>query len=273
VERSVDTARRRLGGRDVGSQAELARQLPVQAFHPESHRLISGGPRERRQFIDWGVFHVEHGFLEAWRRYQRAVRQRNAALRRGDWSVAHAFDEELVAMGEQVTECRHRYVDLLAHELPKIQSRLFPEHPVRLRLRRGWSEDRDLTAALEGDRERDLRDGYTHLGPHRADLDLRIQGRPVSEVASRGQQKAVVAGLVLLQSQIYGARVGRTGIVLVDDLPSELDLTHRAAVLDLLREMRVQVFVTAIEAEQIDLSRWDRPAVFHVEQGQLRELI
>ena len=73
----------RFAGRPVGSLAELATVLPVQVIDPEVHRLVEGGPQERRRYLDWGVFHVEPNFLEHWRRYQRALRQRNAALRPG----------------------------------------------------------------------------------------------------------------------------------------------------------------------------------------------
>ena len=55
--------------------------MPVQAIDPEVHRLVEEGPQERRRYLDWGVFHVEPRFVEQWRRYQRALKQRNAALR------------------------------------------------------------------------------------------------------------------------------------------------------------------------------------------------
>jgi DNA replication and repair protein RecF len=71
----------RVSGRPVSGLAELATVLPAQAIDPEVHRLVEGGPQERRRFVDWGVFHVEPSFVDHWRRYQRALRQRNAALR------------------------------------------------------------------------------------------------------------------------------------------------------------------------------------------------
>lgn len=79
----------RAGGNRIGSLAELASILPVQAIDPEVHRLVEDGPQERRRYLDWGVFHVEPRFVEQWRRYQRALKQRNAALRlkrRNRWS-------------------------------------------------------------------------------------------------------------------------------------------------------------------------------------------
>jgi DNA replication and repair protein RecF len=273
LEKSGEGTRLRLAGEEIRTQAEIARRLPVQAFHPESHRLISGGPKERRQYLDWGVFHVEHGFLESWRRYQRALRQRNAALRRQEPSLAIAFDAELAAAGETLSDYRRQYVEALSAQLPRVMAILASGQPVAMRLRSGWPEDRTLAEALSADFDRDLRQGYTHSGAHRADLELRVDGHPVADVASRGQQKAVAAALVLLQVQIYNRLTGQRCITLIDDLPSELDGEHRTAMLRFLKEIDSQIFVSAIEREQLDLREWEQIRVFHVEQGALRELV
>ena len=90
----------RAAGDRIGSLAELATILPVQAIDPEVHRLVEEGPQERRRYLDWGVFHVEPRFVEQWRRYQRALKQRNAALRaESPEQVVRAWDPELVESG------------------------------------------------------------------------------------------------------------------------------------------------------------------------------
>src|SRR5690606_11368951 len=63
------------------SVTDVARIFGVDVIDPSIHRLIEGGPSERRRFVDWGVFHVEHGYLESWKRYRRILGQRNAALK------------------------------------------------------------------------------------------------------------------------------------------------------------------------------------------------
>src|SRR5262245_17080420 len=83
VEAARDGLRARVEGRNVTSLAEMAIALPVQSIDPDVHRLIEGGPAERRRFVDWGVFHVEPQFVGSWRRFQRALKQRNAASRSG----------------------------------------------------------------------------------------------------------------------------------------------------------------------------------------------
>lgn len=71
----------RIGGEDDGGAAALAEALPLQVIDPEVHNLIAGGPEQRRRFLDWLAFHVEHDHLLVWRRFRRALKQRNAALK------------------------------------------------------------------------------------------------------------------------------------------------------------------------------------------------
>ena len=70
-------------GEKRSSAAALAEALPLQIIDPDIHDLVAGGPENRRRYIDWMAFHVEHGYLETWRRFRRALKQRNAALRAG----------------------------------------------------------------------------------------------------------------------------------------------------------------------------------------------
>ena len=73
----------RLDGETVGQLGELCAALAVVSFEPGSHALVTGGGEPRRRFVDWGLFHVEHNFLGLWRRYARALKQRNALLKSG----------------------------------------------------------------------------------------------------------------------------------------------------------------------------------------------
>jgi len=106
IEIEAGKRRVRVDEENAGS-AELAALMPVQAIDPEIHNLVQGGPEFRRRFLDWGVFHVKHQFLDAWRRYQQALRQRNAALRQGEPdSSVRAWDPELAASGDEVDRLR-----------------------------------------------------------------------------------------------------------------------------------------------------------------------
>src|SRR5262249_39575048 len=101
----------RIGGAPAQSLADLTERLPVQLLDSGSHQLIEGGPGHRRQFLDWGVFHVEPGFLPAWRRYQRALKQRGALLRQGAAeNLVRTFEPELASAGVLLDQYRRDYL-------------------------------------------------------------------------------------------------------------------------------------------------------------------
>ena len=111
--------------------------MPVQAIDPEVHRLVEEGPQERRRFLDWGVFHVEPGFVDHWRRYQRALKQRNAALRSAQpETVVRAWDPELVDAGRSVARYRREYFGKLREYVAEMGERLLGG-PVELSLADG----------------------------------------------------------------------------------------------------------------------------------------
>jgi len=263
----------RMDGARLQGQAAAAEQLPVVLITPESHALIGGGPSERRTLLDWGLFHVEHSFLGIWRRYQRLLKQRNAALEQG--SALEPWSEGLAAAGEAISEQRRSYTEALRPRLQETLAALAPELPeVTLDYQPGWSGEGGLLNALRASEERDRRDGHTRPGPHRAELRVRLAGRRAAEVLSRGQEKVVLSALRIAQLNHLRATTGKGAVVLIDDLPAELDAVHRGAFLRLLGALEVQVFVTATEEGLIALAdSGTPPKVFHVEHGAVRSVL
>jgi len=263
----------RCAGRPVVGLAELASVLPVQAIDPEVHRLVEDGPRERRRYLDWGVFHVEHDFVPHWQRYQRALRQRNAALRAGRHAAEiRAWETELIEAGEDVAAGRARYVRLLAPWVASVAERLLGEE-VELVLHRGWAPDRDLGEALEASRDRDRERAATQVGPHRADLGIRVGGRLARDRVSRGQQKLLASSLLLGQLRCDAENGSDVASLLVDDPAAELDSDNLQKLLDELLDLPAQLFVTALDPANPVLRRLPQQRRFHVEHGSVTALV
>ncbi len=267
----------KISGRHIRTASELAETLPVLMMNSDSIGLIEGGPGSRRKFLDWGVFHVEHGFRDAWRNFQRCHKQRNYLLRRGSISMPQlsVWDREFALLSEQVADYRQRYFERLEPASCQVLAALSGVESLDLRLFRGWSPNSTMLEALERDRARDLQAGMTHSGAHRADLKLRCDGRPASEVLSRGQAKLVVLALLIAQGQILGGVAGRTCVYLLDDLAAELDYTHLAGGMELLADMGAQVFITGTNKKTLQgvlpKSSVGQTALFHVEQGVVKQ--
>jgi DNA replication and repair protein RecF len=269
----ADGIEARYAGRPVSGLAELATRLPVQAIDPEVHRLVDGGPQERRRYLDWGVFHVEPNFVDHWRRYQRALRQRNAALRAGQpASVVRAWNPELVEAGERVAEFRQRYLELLRPHVASVGERLLGL-PLELGLNRGWPGEVTLAEALEAAWARDVERAMTHVGPHRADLAIRVGGELARDRISRGQQKLTAASMLLGQLRCDAEQGSEVAALLVDDPAAELDSGNLEKLLREVLDLPAQLFVTALDAQNPSIRALPQGHMFHVEHGVLTRLL
>jgi len=263
-----------MGGQNVRRLSDLAGNFPVQIFSSDTVSILNGGPRQRRHMLDWALFHVEQRYRDTWQRYTRSLRQRNAALRaHASRNEVGAWESDLLEAALEIDRCRRAYLEELSPYLDKEIDRLLPDSQLSLVYQQGWPEAGGLADALSAGFEKDRAYGYTRYGPHRADFRLQLDGHPVSAHCSRGQQKAILLGIMLAQVSYQQAISGTAGAFLLDDLTSELDEAHRGRVLTALRELNAQVFVTAIQGESIDLSVWDPGRLFHVEHGVIHEVV
>jgi len=261
-------AKARLGGEPVPSLSDLAQQLPLILVETDGLGLLTGPPEGRRRLLDGTLFHVEQGFLAVWRRYAQAIRQRNAGLRRGILDGDSAWREELAQTGEQLTAVRAAVATQLGEKLCEIAPQLSDDlRGVELAFRPGWDRRETLAAALDKSAQTDKIQGFTRVGPHRADIKLTRDGVLVSEVLSRGQMKLMFVAIKLAQGQLIEALSHRAPFYLIDDLPAELDQAHRAAVCTELGAQR-QVLLTAVDRGSLEAAWGGHPLeLFHVEQG------
>ncbi|MFC4729143.1 DNA replication/repair protein RecF [Coralloluteibacterium thermophilus] len=265
----------RVDGAPAATLADLCAALAVVTFEPGSHALISGAAEERRRFMDWALFHVEHDFLPAWRRYARALKQRNALLKaRPGPNALDPWDAELADAGALLTRIRSTYLEQLEPVVREVAAAFVPElGAARLQFRPGWRrEQMALVDALLLSRETDLAQGFSGVGPHRADWRLQFEGLPGRAAPSRGQEKLIALSAVLGQAQHYAQARGEWPVVLFDDLASELDLEHQRRVLEHVLASGTQVIVTATEPPASVEALNVNASLFHVEHSQVRRL-
>jgi len=254
--------------------SELAVYLPLITVHQDCQQLFNQGPKLRRLFLDWGMFHVEHSFLSVWRRYHRALKQRNALIQQRDMSSATSWDEELEISAEHLHALRDQYIQRFSKIFTRHAYKLFAaEIPLTIAYERGWKAGDSLSDVLSRSYLKDKALGYTQYGPHRADLRISIYDRPVQEVVSRGQQKLLIYAMYLAQASLYQELKGRPCVILADDACAELDMTRMASLLDLIENLDVQIFLTTTEQYRGMDGRGAEQKLFHVEHGQVKEVI
>jgi len=265
----------KVSGKAVRTVAQLVEHFPLQVITADSFDLLTGSPGARRQFLDWGVFHVEHRFFSQWQRFQRCIKQRNKLLRRDKIAdqELHVWTRDLAASGKAINDYRKAYFELLKPRVAVIMGRLAPSLvALELRFRQGWDKQLSYEEALDNSASADLEHGYTHVGPQRADIRVISDGHLAAETLSRGQQKLVVCALKLAQGQLMSEMGKGKCTYLIDDLPSELDQQHSQLVCALLASMDAQVFITCVHQQDIE-AVWPETkelAMFHVEHGAVQ---
>ncbi len=260
LEQSID-------GDAAGGAAALAEALPLQIIDPDVHALVAGVPDNRRRYLDWVAFHVEPGYLVQWRRYRRALKQRNAALKGGcSDAELDGWDREVGGLGEELAEARARVLAIAQPCLEATAGTLLGER-VSVEYRPGWRADRSLAETLRRDRERDRSLGGTQHGPQRADLALRYDEHLAKKLVSRGQQKLLSCSLVLGATEVVQAALERPLLLLLDDPAAELDREAMGRLMEAVNRLGCQVVATALTSDGVTFAA--TPALFHVERGQV----
>ena len=264
----------KIQGEFARTLASLSEALPVQVIDPGVHKLVEDSAFRRRRWMDWATFHVEHGFVDVWASYTRALKQRNAVLKQLQSSGATpgaqlaAWDGELAQLGEQLARSRRTTLAALQPHWQQTVSSL-AGLDLELVYFQGWGRDISLLEALEQSRERDLVRGSTHAGPHRGDVLLRLNGKLARDTLSRGQQKLVAVSMILAQLQLLTSILPQPPTLLLDDPAAELDPERLVRFIDRVAPLQCQLVLTSLAAGQQPFGQPDR--TFHVEQGRVAQ--
>jgi len=241
----------RVNREKVNKWSDLAKILPVLDIHPESYLLVTGGPIERRKFLNWGMFHVEPSFAQIWSEYSRALKQRNFCLKSHNIRQARHWHQSLSHNGEIITQSLVRY----CHEIfPHVNSILelfgFTEK-LALKYSPGWDQSYSLDELLNQELQSNDLPLSTQSGPHRGDLKINWQGRPFSKASSRGQQKVLAIALKLAQAKLLRLSYEKSSVYLLDELPAELDNKRTEIALDILAKLDSQIIISAVSRESM----------------------
>jgi DNA replication and repair protein RecF len=213
------------------------------------------------------VFHVKPSFIGHWQRYQQALKQRNAALKsRQPRAVVSAWDVELLNYGDLVTTARSDYVALLGEQAAVIGRNLLGME-LSLGYRPGWSRDLGFAEALQQSWTGDQESAATQVGPHRAELSIRLNGQSVKDRISRGQQKLLAAALLMAQLKLFPEDAAVQPSLLLDDPAAELDDERLAGLISEVSTHSVQLIVTTLHGEFPAFGTPGRR--FRVEAGQI----
>lgn len=252
--------------------SDLAKHVAVQVITPETFKLFFGGPKERRRFIDLGLFHVEHQFSDLWRDFRKVLLQRNACLKNKIFGQQFDFwNDSFCQLSEQIAQVRSGYVSALSVELNIWLEILLPElaSKIELHYSQGWSNKKDLKQVLAESAERERIYGHSLFGAHKFDVKFNYNKLNIDQILSRGQQKLFLIALTIAQSNLIFKSQNIAPIILIDDIGAELDETSRTALAKAISTITCQLFITAIDQTALEpiIPKSEKYKMFHVEHG------
>ncbi len=227
--------------------------IPAVLFEP-NHLLLLTGPKEfRRNFIDDLLGQSESAFPLIRRQYKRTLAQRNTLLKKGFSQTGQLFawNVRLSELGGEIASHRIRLIESLNKNLPDLYSELAgTKNNVTIQYDSACSIDSygsSLLKKLEMSEKLDLQRGFTAYGPHRDDFIVKLNQNPVTNMASRGENRTLLLSLKLMELQIIEKARAKKPILLLDDVFSELDGARRRALTEFLKDH--QTFITTTDAD------------------------
>jgi len=272
IEKSSEKTQIRINKKDVYTQSELSRHLPITVIHPDSIKLITGSPAERRSFIDWLSFYLHNDFHNVWKKYQHILKQRNSCLR----NVAHRYalddwTKELIKLQPIIHEYRSNSLEKLQKKVNNISSEILGDIKCEIDLKSGFPQhlklDKEtLTDYYAEKLDFDIKLGRTQGGVHRADLIITMNGISAIQSASRGQLKLIVITLLLAQNNTIHDENNSNAIILIDDIAAELDADNKKILINYLLKLEQQLIITTPASDKIEIKN---AKMFHVKQGEI----
>jgi len=261
----------KLDGEPINKRSELVRKTPINIVNSDSFELVTGSPQQRRKYIDWCLFHVEHQYAERWVEYKHALRQRNQLLKtRQDLNLLDYWNDYLVKPSLVIHRYRKQYTRLISKQLAGQLPELLGDYNITLDYVQGWPEDLELKQCLADNRGKDIKSGYTGYGIHRDNLQLLVDGLPAAQVLSRGQLKKLCLALIVSSLKIVRVKSDKSIILLIDDLCSELDEKSQQSVYRQLLDIDLQLFISNIEEQVPGAFEGKEFKMFHVEHGMIK---
>ena len=249
----------RVNGSKIAKNADLMGHINSVFFSPGELRLIQDGPDERRRFMNVSISQTSPAYYTALLRYNKILDQRNALLKNPDFSLVldtlPVWDEQLGRYAATVVKKRAEFLQKLAPYAKEMHAYLTDNaEELRLAPDRLYEGDEEEIAAhlqkrLAGAYEKDIRLGFTTVGPHRDDITVYVGGVEAKAYASQGQTRTAALSMKLAEVEIFKELSSEPPVLILDDVMSELDLPRRKKLLRLVRDM--QTLLTCTHAERV----------------------
>ncbi len=261
----------KINGQITARRSELVLFSPVRMINTDSLDIVMGKPSMKREFIDWCLFHVEPSYPDLWKQHGHALKQKNALLKtKTDDHQIDYWNEYLLDYNLRISRYRKDFLSRLKNILFSELSNLMDYERITFTYEPGWDINKSLSDIYRIQRQREIKYGYSLYGIHRDNIHISQDGIPVQHCLSRGQLKKLSVALLIAQVILVNRETGKPVIILVDDLSSELDSVSVSKILEVLRILNAQIFLTFIKYSDHPVKGDQEVKWFHVEHGIIK---
>ena len=266
-----------IDGTEVRRLSDALGALPSVMFSPRDLELVTGAPSERRRYLDLVLALTNKKYLHALQHYRANLARRNAALRNATRRGSGANEQQIAVWepalaehGSVLIEARAKWVRDSAADFSDLAERIGETGRAQIRYVSPFAESEArydvMLAAFEEKRPLDLRRGLTHVGPHRDDLEMTLDGRDLRLFGSAGQQRSAAIALKLLEAATLRDHAGAEPLLLLDDPFAELDIRRAARILLMLEERGLGQTILVVPREA-DIP----PGLMRLDRLQIRD--
>ena len=245
-----------LNGIPLQSVSQLAGNICAIIFSPSDLNLITEGPNVRRKFLDTAICQLYPAYIDKLKVYNRALAQRNFVLKDLRYhselsGLVEVFENNIATVGAEIIRYRNRYVERLSEFVPIIYGG-FTGGKENLKIEyisNGSPDSEKFRQSLKNARKDDIITLSTSIGPHRDNVEIKINDMSIRIFGSQGQKRSAALSLKLSEAEVIKLITKQQPIALLDDVMSELDPGRQNYILNNINNR--QVFITCCDPSNI----------------------
>lgn len=248
----------------------LAGRFNAAVFSPNDLSLVKDGPSVRRRFLDTAIGQLYPSYISALKGYLRAVSQRNSVIKdikynSSLYEMLDIFENEIAVNGKKITDIRKKYIKRLNEFLPEVYGGLSSGKERLETVYISSADGEDLKSCLLQARKNDMFSGTTSVGPHRDDIEFKINGISARSYGSQGQKRSVALALKLAEAEVINKISGEYPVFLLDDVMSELDPERQNYILNHIKG--IQSFITCCDPSNV--ARLKSGKIIEIKNGRI----
>lgn len=273
-----DFKRAKIDNQDIYKISEYVGLLNVVVFIPDDLYLVKGSPSNRRRFIDLELSKISPIYVFNLSKYNNLLKERNKYLKilnkknKGNDEYLEVLDEQLAKLQVELIKKRISFIKKLDEKVKLIYQMISKKDDEMIDLHyicfiKNKLTYEDILSMYKKNYQRDIRYMQTHIGIHKDDLGIYMNGNIADLFASQGQQRTIVLAMKIALIELIKDEIGEYPVLLLDDVLSELDETRKNMLLDIL-DQKIQTFITTTSIDGINHQIVEKAKKIYIESGK-----